>query len=162
MAKRIVTKIGYVFCVEVDGLYKRFFQYVANDITQLNSSVIRVFRKKYNIDYKPNIEEIVTDKIDFYAHTVLRWGIEKGTWYKIGKTMNIGDTENIMFKKFSDVNYSNQIKSYNWFIWKINHKSIYIGEMKKQYKDYNYGSVMPYSQIYDKIKTGEYTCKMLE
>ena len=43
MAKRIVTKIGYVFCVEIDNKYKCFFQYVANDMTQLNSSVIRVF-----------------------------------------------------------------------------------------------------------------------
>jgi hypothetical protein len=33
MAKRIVTKIGDVFCVEVDNDYKCFFQYVANDMT---------------------------------------------------------------------------------------------------------------------------------
>jgi len=29
MATRIVTKIGYVFCVDVDNQYKRFFQYIA-------------------------------------------------------------------------------------------------------------------------------------
>lgn len=162
MAKRIVTKIGYVFCVEVDGLYKRFFQYIANDLTMLNSSVIRVFKRKYSIDYKPNMDEIPNDEVDFYAHTVLRWGIEEGTWYKVGKTMNIGDIENIMFKSFCDINYPDKTKSYDWRIWKINHEFIYIGEMKKKYRNYDYGPVMPYSQIYDKIKTGEYTCKMLE
>ncbi len=59
MAKRIVTKIGDVFCVEVDNEYKCFFQYVANDMTVLNSSVIRVFKEHYPIDYKPNLDEIV-------------------------------------------------------------------------------------------------------
>lgn len=40
MGKRIVTKIGDVFCIEIDGKYKCFFQYIANDLEQLNSSVI--------------------------------------------------------------------------------------------------------------------------
>lgn len=45
MTKRIITKIGDIFCVEVDNDYKCYFQYVANDMTVLNSSVIRVFAK---------------------------------------------------------------------------------------------------------------------
>ena len=72
MAKRIVTKIGDVFCVEVDNEYKCFFQYVANDMTVLNSSVIRVFKEHYPIDYKPNLDEIVRGNVHFYAHTILR------------------------------------------------------------------------------------------
>ena len=28
MAKRIVTKMGDIFCVEIDNGYKRFFQYI--------------------------------------------------------------------------------------------------------------------------------------
>ena len=51
MTKRIITKIGDIFCVEVDNDYKCYFQYVANDMTVLNSSVIRVFAKHYPIDY---------------------------------------------------------------------------------------------------------------
>lgn len=46
--KRIVTRIGNVFCAEIDNECKRFFQYVANDIECLNSSVIRVFRACLN------------------------------------------------------------------------------------------------------------------
>lgn len=44
MAKRIVTKIGNIFGAEIDGKYanidgkyKVYFQYIANDISQLNS-----------------------------------------------------------------------------------------------------------------------------
>ena len=57
MAKRIVTKIGNVFCAEIDGKYKCFFQYIMNDLVQLNSSVIRVFKRRYPMDYKPDMEE---------------------------------------------------------------------------------------------------------
>lgn len=44
MTKRIVTKIGDVFCAEIDNRIKRYFQYIVNDMEQLNSSVIRVLK----------------------------------------------------------------------------------------------------------------------
>ena len=44
VAKRIVTKIGDIFSVTLDNGNKRFFQYIANDLSCLNSSVIRVLR----------------------------------------------------------------------------------------------------------------------
>ena len=73
MAKRVTTKTGDLFCVEVDNDYKCHFQYVANDMTVLNSSVIRVFSKHYPIDYVPVFDDIVKDKVYFYAHTILRY-----------------------------------------------------------------------------------------
>ena len=54
MRTRIVTKIGNVFCMDVDNQYKRFFQYIADDMTMLNTRVIRVFKRKYPMDYIPN------------------------------------------------------------------------------------------------------------
>ena len=45
--KRIVTKIGDVFCIEIDGQYKCYFQYIANDMECLNSSVIRIFKENH-------------------------------------------------------------------------------------------------------------------
>jgi len=47
MAKRIVTKIGDIFSVVLDNGNKKYFQYVANDLTQLNSDVIRSFNAKF-------------------------------------------------------------------------------------------------------------------
>ena len=90
MAKRIVTKVGNVFCVEIDNEYKCFFQYIEKDLEQLNSSVIRAFKTRYPMDYKPVIEDIVKDEILFYAHTILRVGIEDGAWYKVGKSNELG------------------------------------------------------------------------
>ena len=89
MVKRIVTKIGNIFCAEIDGQYKCYFQYIANDLTVLNSSVIRVFKRHYPISYVPNLEEIVRDEVLFYAHTVLSVGIRLGYWEKVGKCNNI-------------------------------------------------------------------------
>lgn len=43
--KRVLTKIGDVFEVKIDETSKKYFQYIANDMTQLNSDVIRGFKK---------------------------------------------------------------------------------------------------------------------
>ena len=80
--KRIVTRIGNVFCAEINNEHKRFFQYVANDLEELNSSVIRVFKPRYPMDYKPVIEDLVKDEVEFYAHTILKFGIVFNAWTK--------------------------------------------------------------------------------
>ncbi len=91
MAKRIVTRIGNIFCVEIDKQYKKFFQYVANAMSQLNSSVIRAFKRKYPIEWKPDMAVIVDDDVEFYAHTVLSAGIQKihGTRWELIKMWEI-------------------------------------------------------------------------
>ena len=91
--KRIVTKIGDVFCAEIDDQYKRYFQYVVDDMEQLNSSVIRVFKRHYPMDDEPMIDDIVKDEVEFYAHTVLKFGILYNVWYKVGKSKDIGGEE---------------------------------------------------------------------
>ena len=74
MAKRIITRIGDVFEVQLDNC-KKYFQYIANDMTQLNSSVIRAFVEEYPLGYTPILENITAGKVDFYAHTVLLDGV---------------------------------------------------------------------------------------
>ncbi len=93
MAKRIVTRIGNVFCAEINGEYKSYFQYVCNDMSQLNSSVIRVFKSRYTIDYEPVLEDIINDEVAFYAHTILKDGIEFNVWYKVEKPLPIDSSE---------------------------------------------------------------------
>ena len=156
MAKRIVTKIGYVFCIEVDDQYKCYFQYVANDLAQLNSSVIRVFKTHYPMDYVPDIEAIVNDEVYFYAHTVLKFGIQEGAWYKVGKSKNIGNVEDIWFRIFGDLNFSKIDKSENWDIWKINHDFIFIGRLTDEYRSLDMGFVYSYDNIVAKIRTGKF------
>ena len=125
-------------------------------MTQLNSTVIRVFKKHYPIDYVPDLDEIVQDEVDFFAHAMLRPGLIAGAWSKIGSNKDVGDIKNIMFSLFTDVNFSHKKKSYNWYIWKINEETVFIGEMKKEYRHYDRGWVYPYSAIVNKIATGDF------
>ena len=46
---RVVTKVGDVFSVKLDNEVKKYFQLIAFDLTQLNSDVIRAFKKVYPI-----------------------------------------------------------------------------------------------------------------
>ena len=153
MAKRIVTKIGDIFCVKLDDGRQRFFQYIANDMTNLNSSVIRVFKRAYPYDYILNAEEVVKDDVDFYAHTVLRIGIAEGYWQKIGKHSDVGDVEHIYFRTY--IYNAVQHKDRIWKMWQINNEWETIGKLTKYYKiKSDLGYVFPYIDIVERIKTG--------
>ena len=158
--KRIVTRIGNVFCAEIDNECKRFFQYVANDLEELNSSVIRVFKTKYPMDYKPNIEEIVKDEVEFYAHTILKFGIVFNAWYKVETSKNIGDEyKEALFGDISPIIY--QKPDINpaeiWVISKINNPHIFVGRLNNEYKKkITMGGVIPYVDIINRLKLGYY------
>ena len=166
--KRIVTKIGNVFCVEMDGRYKCFFQYIANDIEQLNSSVIRVFRKRYPMDYKPIMDEIVGGEVAFYAHTILRAGIADGIWYKVGKTSEIGqkELEDVIFGTNGKERYGVQgdvDPRENWRIWDLNGHELRHTRLPESIKDkVEVGGVLPDLCILDRIRYGYYASTMWE
>lgn len=162
MVKRIVTKIGNIFCAEIDGQYKCYFQYIANDFTVLNSSVIRVFKRHYPISYVPNLEEIVRDEVLFYAHTVLSVGIRLGYWEKVGKCNNIGEVTHITFRMIDEIEFRHLKKSYHWHVWKINCPIIPIGELTGEYKKAEPGMIYSCIEIVHRVKTGKYTFDLPE
>ena len=166
MAKRIVTKIGNVFCVEIDSEKKAYFQYVANDMSMLNSSVIRAFKTHYSIDANPKIEQIVNDEVAFYAHTVLRAGIQFNAWYKVGTSKDIGDMDlgKVIFgyTQYMEISPSLEVIEVNpldnWLIWRINTDVIMVGKLSKEYWNIvEPGAVFSYIQVISRIKYGYYT-----
>lgn len=156
--KRIITRIGDIFCIEIDNEYKCYFQYITKDMSQLNSSVIRVFKRHYPMDYEYDEQEVLNDEVNFYAHTVLRAGLTNGTWYKVGKSKEVGDLTKIMFRCSSDFGGGGiKRKSYHWYVWKLNEEYIHIGELTEDYiKKTELGLVFSYLRILDKIKNGFY------
>lgn len=158
MAKRIITKIGDVFCVEVEGREKAYFQYIANDMNQLNSSTIRVFKKRYPMDSEANVEDIVADEVEFYSHTVLKFGIEDGAWYKVGKSPEIGDTQNILFRTFNTYFIGKDYHAQDlWRVWYINQDERFFETLPEDVKQRSLpGSVFTYTHICRKIKEGRY------
>lgn len=47
MARLVNLKRGDIFEVTINDAEKMYFQYICNDSLQLNSNVIRVFKKRY-------------------------------------------------------------------------------------------------------------------
>ena len=162
--KSVVTKIGDVFCVELDNNTKGFFQFIAIDSTCMNSSVIRVFMKRYPVDKEVSIEDIVSDKVDFYTHTILRAGIDNNTWCKVGKSQDIG--ENDMQKIYFGLAHEFKHENFklipvdpmsNWNIWQINACHIFVGSLPKELHGHvEDGSVMPFHLIKARMISGYY------
>lgn len=155
MTKRIVTKVGDIFCIKIDDEHKRYFQYVISDLTCLNSDVIRVFKKQYLINENPVLTEIVKDEVDFYSHCVTSAGIKRELWKKIGNIKDVGETKNIIFKCKAD--YTSKDIDNDWIIWKINENIIHIGKLSEEYNENVFlGEVFPPDDIVCRIKTGSY------
>lgn len=145
MIKRVkATKIGDVFEVIISDTEKRYMQYVISDMTNLNSDVVRAFKKKYPITEKPDINEIVKDEVMFYAHCDSKHGIKMEYWTLYGNTTDVGDTDNIMFRIPAEHDVE---VSYQWWIWRVNLKHQYIGKLKGEQKKIDLGSVFPVKSI---------------
>lgn len=169
MTKRIVTKIGDIFSAELDEHSKCYFQYIANDLSQLNSSVVRVFDTHYPIGATPKMEEIVVDKVAFYAHTMLRPGIQDGAWQKVGKSNNLGlaALQQVLFvttQAFKTlISGPTQVALIpvdpheNWYIWHINEEHKAVGKLSR--KDIGHiepSAVYSYISIIDRMRYGFY------
>lgn len=164
MIKRTNTKKGDIFSVRIEGNKRKFFQYIANDITQLNSDVIRAFKEEYKESETINFEEVVEGEVEFYAHCVIKWGIKSNHWEKVGSSKNIGLLDKIIFRDTRDYGYKKgeePIKiSNNWYVWKINDSDFNrVGKLEGENRNAEIGIVMNADNIVHRIKTGHY--KML-
>ncbi|MDE6632050.1 MAG: hypothetical protein K2K23_03540, partial [Muribaculaceae bacterium] len=116
------------------------------------------------MDYKPKPEDIVKDEVDFYAHTILRNGIEDGLWYKVGKAKGEFEEEKLkpLFGTCRETKYTNGEfidvdPDSNWIVWRINCPFKSIGILPEIYRDVvEEGSVKPDVEIVDRIKYGYY------
>lgn len=155
-AKRVSSRIGDIFCVELDTDEKVFFQYIANDLFMLNSSVIRVFRRHYPLDYTPSVDEIVSDEVQFYAHTMINIGQKSGVWNKIGKSKDVGDVNDALFRNTGSGNINN-LKVSDWILWHLNSEIQKLGKLPDEIRVKSHiGKVLPIDMIVHKIKFGEY------
>jgi len=159
---RINTKIGDVFSVKIDENSKKYFQYIVNDLTQLNSDVIRSFRKLYPVNETPHLSEIVNDDVEFYAHCVTKLGLKMNLWEKIGNTKEIGDINQILFRDTND--YGSKVGeepiriSHHWYVWRINDdKFTRIGKLEGTNQNAEIGIVVNPYDIVERVKTGKYS-----
>ncbi len=148
------TKIGDVFSVKIESVGKKYFQYIISDLTQLNSDVIRVFKKVYPINDNPDLSEIVNGEVEFYAHCVTRLGLKMGYWESVGNIMSVVNFDNVLFRSSGD-NPQTKV-SQNWWVWKINEEQKPVGKLKAENRKAEIGSVIPPDSIVHRIRTGKY------
>lgn len=159
MTKRITTKIGDVFSVKISEKTKKYFQLIAFDKTQLNSDVIRAFKKEYPIDSTTELNQIIADEVDFYAHCVTKTGEKIGYWKKIGNTKELGNITRILFRDSNDYGLfpCQKIISDRWYIWHINdEKFTYVGKLIGENRNAEIGLIINPESIVYRMKTGIY------
>ncbi|REJ79427.1 MAG: hypothetical protein DWQ47_01420 [Acidobacteria bacterium] len=150
---RIYTRVGDIFEAEYSDEEVKYLQYIANDMSQLNSDVIRVFSRRYKKGKTPGLDEIVEGEVEFYAHCVVKWGIELGFWEKIGNHPEVGDLD-ILFRTTKGDRRAKI--SRNWKVWRINRKPWSEEILSEESRIADEGSVNPPKSILHKIQTGEY------
>jgi hypothetical protein len=157
---RLILKMGDIFSVIIDNSTKKYFQYVANDLTQLNSNVIRAFKMTCRISENPELSEIIENEIDFYAHCFVRLGVKMDLWQKVGNIKDVGVVD-VFFRGTNDYGHKlgeEPIKvSSNWYVWKINdEKFTAIGKLEGKFQKAEIGMVFSPASIVFRIKNGEY------
>lgn len=177
--KRIVTKIGNIFCIKVDEETKKYFQYIAIDRTYMGSSVIRAFARRYAVTETPKLKDVVCGEIEFYAHTVLRWGIELEAWEKVGNVPFTDEQIDVLFLEWMhDDMMRNGLVSplTRWRYWRVNDPEFsYEKNAAFAFVDYDIkvcdlkytkdkficdGGIHPGNEIVHRMKTGKYTYKL--
>jgi hypothetical protein len=157
---RVSTKIGDVFSVKIDEHCKKYFQLIAYDLTQLNSDVIRAFKKIYPIDANPDLLEIINGEVVFYAHCVTKWGVKMNFWEKVGSIKEVGMLNHILFRGTTD--YGRKVgeepirKSNNWYVWNINEKFRDVGKLTGENRKAEIGVIMDAESIVHRMCTGVY------
>lgn len=159
--KRVYTKIGDVFSVEIDENNKKYFQLIAYDLTQLNSDVIRAFDKAYPIDSNPDILDILRQEVQFYAHCTTKTGVKMGFWKKVGSSKEIGSVNHILFRDTNDMLTKlgdEPIKiSHNWYVWRINDENFTrVGKLEGENRNSYIGFIINPLGIIEMLKGNKY------
>jgi hypothetical protein len=156
---RVVVRLGDIFAANLDDSTKKYFQYIGDDQTQLNSRVIKVFKKAYATADTPDLREVVNGDVDFYAHVVIRWGLQMNLWEKVGNVKDVGRTD-VLFRGTSDagrhINEPPVEISEKWYVWRINEPTQRVGKLEGENRKAEIGLVMSPANIVHRMRTGRY------
>lgn len=166
MAKRIRVNKGDVFKADLGNGKAKYLQYVMLDPAEMNSEVIRVFSYSGSPDEEPNLKEIVASEIEFYAHVVVKWGVQMELWEKVG---NIAIEKDFVPPFFRSVPlYEKYIidgkiqfcETDDWVAWQAGQSfddRKPIGKLTEATRKYFLGGVIPPMEIIERMKMKKYS-----
>lgn len=144
------TRIGDIFEIPITLLTKRYMQFILIDSSCLGGWCIRVFKKEYHAEDKPTMEEVVSGEVDFYCLTyAIGQGVVKELWTKAGKSKELGNFDNIVFKQKDYVHGG-------WRIWRANQEVKRYRTLPKKYAKAIMGALLAPSSVVKRIQTGRW------
>lgn len=157
--------VGDIFEVQLSNDEKGYVQYIGNDLEELNSDVIRVFKRRYSSDKQPAIEEIISDEIDFYSHvTGVNLGEKYKVWLRYGNSSDVGNQEYAFFRSHADPEEQRPDGTWGWpkvsktwYIWHLGESKCLVHRLKGKDTQANPGIVFQPEHIVEKMKLGEYS-----
>lgn len=148
-------KIGDIFQVRIDELRVKYFQYIADDLTQLNSQAVRVFRETYDAREPIEIDRLHCGTIEFYAHVFIRIGLKQQHWRKVGHA-NVPSKVSVLFRDSNDFGNPEMKVSRDWHVWEVNEPFRKVGRLEPQYQQAEIGVVVPPSSLLHRMQKGNY------
>ncbi|HQR71317.1 MAG TPA: hypothetical protein PLE54_11975 [Burkholderiaceae bacterium] len=147
--------IGDVFEVQLDPGNVRFFQYLADDATQLGSQVVRVFRETYRAGEPFDAQRVTAGEVDFYAHVFVRNGLKQGLWRKVGHSRP-PTASNVLFRDSDDYGKPAIKVSKNWYVWRVNCPFEVVGVLAPKHQRAEVGVVVPPDSLIYRMRNGNY------
>ena len=158
--QRVITKIGDIFEVKIDDVSKKYFQYIANDMTMLNSDVIRAFKEIYALEADPNPSEIVNGEIDFFAHSSVNAGVKLNLWKKVVNVPFSGKVD-ALFRDPEDYGVrpgeTPALISTKWRVWRINEPFKHVGKLEGENQKADVGFVVAPVNVVERLRAGKYS-----
>jgi hypothetical protein len=151
-------KIGDIFEVVLTDDTRGYLQYIANDQTQLNSDVVRVFGYEGRRDSSKNFESILESDIDFFAHVHdVKVGEKDNLWNKIGNSNNLGDlTKAPLFRRTMQHGVKDLVYADKWDIWLLNKPMRATKGTDKLLSKSHIGLIFPTHHVVERMKNGKY------
>jgi hypothetical protein len=147
--------VGDVFEVRMDASTRRFFQYIADDTSQLNSHIVRVFKRTYGANEVPDLRSVANGDVDFHAHVFLGVGIKQQLWRKVGHDQPRGDVD-VLFRDTNDYGNPKIKVSTNWHVWRVNNPFEKVGALRPKYEGAEIGVIVPPDSLLYRMRNGKY------
>ncbi|WP_419545877.1 hypothetical protein [Odoribacter laneus] len=165
MMKRVVIRVGNVFCADIKGKFKRYFQYIGLDYEELNSQVIRVFKTHYPVDAAVDLKEVVKDEVDFHVHVVIRAGFHYNYWEKVGN-VPFKEKADALFRATDDFArgpWDPLVKvSSRWYVWRMNEPMVFVGRLNEETRKADIGLVWDPGSVFKRMETGYFPGPLIE
>lgn len=144
------TRVGDIFEIPITPRIKRYMQFILVDSSCLGGWCIRVFKKEYATEDKPDMEDVISDKVDFYCLTyAIGHGVLDELWTKAGKSKELGSFDNIVFKQ-KDIIHG------GWRIWRARQEVKHYKTLPKKYVKASKGALLAPMSVVNRIRTGRW------